>query len=317
MTRALAVPLVAALLALGVAACGAAIPDLDRDGLLDRDDECPRVPEDLDGEEDGDGCPEATCSDRDQDRRPEPGDACPDDPEDEDGFEDDDGCPDADNDRDGIADVQDLCPCNDEDVDGWEDADGCPDPDNDGDRYHDACDLCPNEPETYNGICDEDGCPDRGGICIEESRIVIVETVRFRPGSARIEAPTRPIVEALAATLTGNPQIDRVALVGHATPRERGASTLALRRAEAVRDAVVALGVARERLEVREETPVAASVGDPSEGRFVGFVLLRVNGEDWTQGEPPPRTGTWGGCGARRCEAVPACTEPPPSPPDC
>ena len=37
-------------------------------------------------------------------------DKCPDEPEDRDGFEDDDGCPDPDNDQDGILDVQDKCP---------------------------------------------------------------------------------------------------------------------------------------------------------------------------------------------------------------
>ena len=49
------------------------------------------------GDRDGDGIVDAI-------------DKCPDDPEDFDGFEDDDGCPDPDNDRDGIPDVQDKCP---------------------------------------------------------------------------------------------------------------------------------------------------------------------------------------------------------------
>lgn len=39
-------------------------------------------------------------------------DACPDDPEDEDGWDDSDGCPDPDNDLDGIPDEQDGCPGN-------------------------------------------------------------------------------------------------------------------------------------------------------------------------------------------------------------
>ncbi|MBN8615524.1 MAG: OmpA family protein [Deltaproteobacteria bacterium] len=270
-------------ISLCLAACGAttaAVPDdLDLDGILDARDECPRVPEELDG------------------------------------FEDDDGCPDPDNDGDGIVDIADLCPCDDEDRDEWEDADGCPDPDNDADRLHDACDLCPDEPETYNGICDEDGCPDRSGICVEEARVAIVETIAFSPSSVRIDPSVQPIVQALASTLNGNPQLERIALVGHATTRERRAATLSLRRAEAVRDAIIALGVARERLEVRGEAPTAPITGDPREGRFVSFVLLRVSGEDWTAGEPPPRPGR--GCGARACDPVPACTPPAPAPSDC
>jgi len=263
--------------------------------------------------------PERSASaDRDLDRIPDAVDACPDAAEDEDGFEDADGCYDADNDRDGVVDIRDLCPCDPEDVDGWEDQDGCPDPDNDADRFHDACDLCPSEPETYNGICDEDGCPDASGVCVEDSRIVIIETVGFARGSARVAPESVPLIEALAATLLGNPQIERVALVGQATPDERRASTLGLRRAEAVRDAVVARGVASERLEVRSAEPTQAATGDPRAGRRVGFELLRVSGEDWNAGEPPPRPERWGGCGApRACPAVPACTTPPPAPPAC
>ena len=49
------------------------------------------------GDRDGDGIVDAI-------------DKCPDEPEDFDGFEDEDGCPDPDNDRDGIPDVQDKCP---------------------------------------------------------------------------------------------------------------------------------------------------------------------------------------------------------------
>jgi parallel beta-helix repeat protein len=87
-------------------------------------------------------------------------DACPSIPEDIDGFEDDDGCPDFDNDNDGIYDTQDRCPDVPEDFDGFRDEDGCDDFDNDRDNIPDSKDVCPNDPETYNGYKDEDGCPD-------------------------------------------------------------------------------------------------------------------------------------------------------------
>jgi len=54
-------------------------------------------------------------------------DACVDKPEDKDGFEDADGCPDLDNDKDWIPDVDDKCPLEKEVVNGVEDEDGCPD----------------------------------------------------------------------------------------------------------------------------------------------------------------------------------------------
>jgi hypothetical protein len=130
----------------------------------------------------------ARAGDRDGDGIPDPLDKCPDDPEDFDGFEDADGCPDPDNDRDGVLDVDDKCPnlpgppptgcptadvgdrdgdgipdprdkCPDdpEDFDGYQDADGCPDPDNDQDGVLDVDDLCPNDP----GPAWNHGCPAR------------------------------------------------------------------------------------------------------------------------------------------------------------
>ncbi len=54
-------------------------------------------------------------------------DRCPDQPEDRDGFQDQDGCPDEDNDRDGVPDIHDKCPLAPETVNGVEDDDGCPD----------------------------------------------------------------------------------------------------------------------------------------------------------------------------------------------
>jgi hypothetical protein len=55
-----------------------------------------------------------------------PFDRCPKDPEDRDGFQDGDGCPERDDDGDGLADVVDRCPREAEDRDGDADEDGCP-----------------------------------------------------------------------------------------------------------------------------------------------------------------------------------------------
>jgi len=98
--------------------------DQDGDGLVDRDDACPAEPEDIDG------------------------------------FEDLEGCPDPDNDRDGVLDVADQCIMEPEDVDTWQDDDGCPDPDNDGDGLVDVDDGCPLEAEDIDSWQDDDGCPE-------------------------------------------------------------------------------------------------------------------------------------------------------------
>jgi outer membrane protein OmpA-like peptidoglycan-associated protein len=159
--------------------------DSDGDGLMDDEDECPEKPEDKDGFEDADGCPD---EDNDDDGILDKDDACPDKAEDMDEFDDADGCPDPDNDDDTVLDVDDKCPdtpgipeengcplgdkdgdglieddqCPEEpeDKDGFQDEDGCPDPDNDQDGIEDAEDNCPDDPEDKDGFQDEDGCPD-------------------------------------------------------------------------------------------------------------------------------------------------------------
>ncbi len=131
--------------------------DSDRDGVLDRDDNCVRVPEDRDGFQDQDGCPDL---DNDADGVPDPKDRCRDAAETVDGFQDDDGCPDDDDDGDGVPDEEDECRNEKEDKDGFNDADGCPDPDNDGDGTLDAKDECPLGKEDKDGFRDADGCPD-------------------------------------------------------------------------------------------------------------------------------------------------------------
>lgn len=132
--------------------------DRDKDGLDDKEDQCPTAPEDVDGYQDSDGCPDP---DNDLDAIADVADKCPMDPEDQDGFEDTDGCPEADNDKDGIPDVGDRCPLQPETKNNYKDEDGCPDiPDTDEDGVVDPKDSCPNDPEDTDGFQDTDGCPD-------------------------------------------------------------------------------------------------------------------------------------------------------------
>ena len=134
------------------------VGDRDGDGIPDNVDKCPDQPENFNGYQDEDGCPDDP--DTDGDGIPDSKDQCVMEPEDKDGYLDDDGCPDLDNDADGIPDSIDKCPDKPEDFDGFEDQDGCPDPDNDQDGIPDKKDACPNDPEDKDGFQDEDGCPD-------------------------------------------------------------------------------------------------------------------------------------------------------------
>ena len=257
-------------------------PDNDRDGIPDVDDKCPNVPEDKDGFQDEDGCPEGNKNDRDGDGILDDRDKCPDDPEDFDGFQDADGCPDPDNDRDGILDVDDLCPNDPEDKDGFEDEDGCPDPDNDHDRILDKDDKCPNEPETYNGYQDEDGCPDRGRVVVTDTSIEILDMVYFEYDKAIIKKESYPILDAVAATLQGNPSIQLIEIQGHTDERGDDAYNLDLsdRRAHSVRDYLIGKGVDEKRLTAQgygETQPLDPAHNEKAwaKNRRVAFLILK------------------------------------------
>jgi len=257
-------------------------PDNDRDGIPDVDDKCPNVPETKNGFEDEDGCPDGVKNDRDGDGIPDDVDQCPDDPEDFDKFQDQDGCPDPDNDQDGIADVDDLCPNDPEDKDGFEDEDGCPDPDNDKDRILDVDDKCPNEPETYNGVEDEDGCPDRGRVVVTDTKIQILDKVYFEYNKAVIKSESFPILDAVAATLKGNPDILLVEVQGHTDERGNDAYNLDLsnRRAASVKKYLVDKGVEADRLQSQgygETQPVDRHHNQAAwaKNRRVEFLILK------------------------------------------
>jgi outer membrane protein OmpA-like peptidoglycan-associated protein len=261
-------------------------PDNDRDGILDGDDSCPLNPEDKDGFEDEDGCPEGNKNDRDGDGILDDVDQCPDDPEDFDEFEDEDGCPDPDNDQDGILDVDDLCPMDPEDKDDWEDEDGCPDPDNDKDKILDNDDKCVNDPENYNGYEDDDGCPDKGRVVVTDTNIEILDKVYFEYDSDVIKKESYGILDAVAATLEGNPDIQLVEIQGHTDSRGNDAYNLDLsdRRAASVRRYLVDKGIAEDRLTSQgygESQPLDRKKTEAAyaKNRRVEFLILKRGSE--------------------------------------
>lgn len=126
--------------------------DYDGDGILGDTDKCIDDPEDLDGFEDADGCPEA---DNDKDGIPDDEDQCRDQAEDKDGIADTDGCPEGDADQDGVLDENDKCPA----LKGSVENKGCPDNDKDGDGVVDRVDACID----VKGVPENKGCPDTDG----------------------------------------------------------------------------------------------------------------------------------------------------------
>jgi outer membrane protein OmpA-like peptidoglycan-associated protein len=207
-------------------------------------------------------------TDRDGDGLLDDIDQCPDDPEDKDGFEDEDGCPDFDNDGDGISDVNDQCPDTPEDIDDFQDMDGCPDTDNDKDGILDVDDNCPNKPETVNGYKDNDGCPDEKPMEIKQT--LILKGVNFKTASAELLEESYYVLETVYNSLEAYPHI-RVEIAGHTDNQGSDNYNLALSydRAKTVMNYLIMRGIPKDRLVARgygETRPIATN--DTEEGRY-------------------------------------------------
>jgi outer membrane protein OmpA-like peptidoglycan-associated protein len=150
-------------------------------------------------------------------------------------------------------------------------------PDRDADGIADVMDRCPEAAESWNGGDDEDGCPDRGRVVVSEASIQVLEAIYFASRSEEIPAEAAPLLDAIAATLQGNPEIVSVDVVGHAGDDEEGAWELSSRRAAAVKRALVTRGVTGARLRL---TPAGATrplddhPGSPK-NRRVDFTIAR------------------------------------------
>jgi len=130
-------------------------PDRDGDGIADKNDKCP----DVAGLFNNNGCPPP---DKDGDGVPDATDKCPDVP----GLQIYEGCPIPDKDEDGVNDFEDRCPT----IPGPASNKGCPISDADKDGVADKADKCPNVP----GLAKYDGCPipdtDGDGLNDEEDK---------------------------------------------------------------------------------------------------------------------------------------------------
>lgn len=216
-------------------------------------------------------------SDRDLDGVLDGDDLCPGIPEDDDGIDDEDGCPETDVDGDGVLDEDDLCLRDPEDLDGLRDGDGCPEEDADLDGILDPVDRCPEEREVVNGIDDEDGCPDEGLVVLEGDRVVLDERVLFDTNRARVRHRALPILRAVANLFLSHPEWRRMRIEGHADQRgdEDFNRALSERRAARVAEVLREFGVSEEQMAVigyGEERPRVE--GNDDVNRRVEFVMV-------------------------------------------
>ena len=192
-------------------------------------------------------------ADQDGDGIPNGRDRCPNEPEDKDGFEDEDGCPDLDNDKDGLLDTKDKCPNEPEDFDAFEDEDGCPDLDNDKDGIPDARDKCPNEP----GIEAEGGCPKKFEfINVTEAKIELKQAIYFQTAKSVIMPKSYGLLDEVVAALASRPNM-QVRIEGHTDSRGSRAFNMRLSqaRANSVLAYLVGRGISSDRLEAKGYGP--------------------------------------------------------------
>ena len=204
-------------------------------------------------------------------------DLCPDDPEDFDGFEDQDGCPDLDNDKDGILDVNDKCPNDTEDIDIFQDEDGCPDPDNDGDGILDINDKCPDTP--INTKVDSTGCSETN-VEQEETfyQFILRGDDTFEPNSAAFIELSKILLKEIATYLKSQSG-SKWRIEGH-TDNQGSTSLLkklSYERAKAVYDYLISENLPPEQFSVYglgSTSPIANN--NTSEGRSTNRRIIII-----------------------------------------
>ena len=239
--------------------------DTDKDGVYDKDDACPDVP----GLAAFNGCPDA-----DGDGIEDSKDDCPN----EAGLAEFNGCPDTDG--DGVADNKDACPtvaglkalngCPDADGDGVADKDdecpseagpaankGCPWKDSDGDGVLDKDDKCPNEAGTVAN----NGCPEvKPTAEVMKTLNEYARTILFDTGKSTFKKESLQTLASMQAIFKEYPKADFY-IDGHtdSVGSDKSNKLLSERRANAVRDWLIANGIDKDRLTARgfgEENPI-------------------------------------------------------------
>ncbi len=244
--------------------------DADGDGVPDYLDLCPATPAEAYGKVDINGCP----LDSDEDGVPDYLDECPNTPAEAKGLIDPKGCV-LDSDNDGVPDYLDKCPNTPAEAHQYIDAHGCP-LDSDGDGVPDYLDECPNTPAEAKGLVDPKGCvldsdndgvPDYLDKCpyLEgiaenngcpavkaEVRTVLTKAmkgIQFETGKAVIKKSSYDILNLIASIFIDNPNY-RIEIQGHTdnTGDPEKNLTLSDKRANAVRDYLIAQGVPEQQL---------------------------------------------------------------------
>ena len=208
---------------------GKGCPDRDGDGILDKDDKCPEFP----GVIKHNGCP---APDSDRDNVDDDHDKCPQ----VKGSDKNNGCPLIDTDKDGVYDNEDRCP----NQSGSKKFGGCPAPDTDNDGVNDDEDKCP----SAKGTRANNGCPAVKRELIRNAENV-AKRVQFNYRSATLTSKSRAVLDEIVKILQANPELN-VFIEGYASSDGNPANHMKLSqaRAESVRGYLESKGIDPARL---------------------------------------------------------------------
>jgi outer membrane protein OmpA-like peptidoglycan-associated protein len=129
-----------------------------------------------------------------------------------------------------------------------------------------------------SGLARPASSPPRGRVVVTDTETTILDVVEFAPATSILQPSSRPTLDAVAATLRGNPSIELIEVQSHTSGIGDGDANLALtqQRAEVVVSYLGDAGIAPTRL-------VAQGYGDtqpidraaPTKNERVSFLIVR------------------------------------------
>jgi outer membrane protein OmpA-like peptidoglycan-associated protein len=159
----------------------------------------------------------------------------------------------------------------------------CPDGDKDG--VPDSVDRC----LQAVGGPDNWGCPAYKKVLIKRDKLELKENIYFAWNSAEIDAESHPVLDEVVQALQDNKAF-RVQLDGHAdsSGNDDRNQTLSEKRADAVRDYLIAHGVEKERLVSKGfsssvpagDNKTASGRGDNRRVEFVVYFIILNDGDN-------------------------------------
>ncbi len=158
----------------------------------------------------------------------------------------------------------------------------CPDGDQDG--VPDSVDRCLEK----SGTTDNYGCPNYQKVVVKHDKLELKENIYFSWNSAKLEEDSYPVLDEVVVALKDNKAF-RVQLEGHAdsTGSDDRNQTLSEKRAQAVRDYLVAHGIEKERLVSKgfsssvptSDNKTVDGRGDNRRVEFVVYFIILNDGE--------------------------------------